>query len=130
VEINLLDRTITAATLIVSIAAHAQLLPFEWIMFQSELIKTFPPRIWLFVTAFFLTGPKLDMVFSPFFLFSYGSSLEKSPTRFPGPGDFLTYVVFIASFIAVSSPVFPSVIIPNGREKQNLGISARPVLLN
>lgn len=61
------------------------------------------PEVWRLVTPFILTGPKLGMIFDPYFLYTYGSALETGAPRFSGPGDFLVYIFFLCVVILVSS---------------------------
>jgi len=60
------------------------------------------PQLWRIVTTFILTGPKLGMILDPYFLYTYGSQLETQAARFSQPGDFFTYLVFVATVILVS----------------------------
>lgn len=60
------------------------------------------PQLWRLITSLILTGPKLGMILDPYFLYTYGSSLETEAARFSQPGDFFVYLVFVALVILVS----------------------------
>ncbi|KAI9887793.1 MAG: hypothetical protein M1823_000435 [Watsoniomyces obsoletus] len=62
--------------------------------------------IWRLVSSFLITGPQLDIILDPFFLYRYGSSLERDSTRFQSPGDFLVYVVFVAVVIILTNAIY------------------------
>lgn len=64
-------------------------------------LRTFP-QVWRLVTSFILTGPKFGLLMDPYFLFTYGSSLETASAAFSQPGDFFVYLVFVAAVILVS----------------------------
>jgi len=89
------SRTLTAATLVVSILAHTGLISFYWFVFYVPNFLKLPPEIWRLATCFMLTGPQLGILLDPFFLYTYGSRLETGSPRFSQPGDFFVYIVFV-----------------------------------
>jgi Derlin-2/3 len=76
-----------------------------YVVFVRERLFTLTslPEIWRLVTPFLLTGPKLGLILDPYFLYTYGSQLETEASRFQQPGDFFTYLVFVAVVILVSA---------------------------
>lgn len=120
----LILRTITAAAVIVSALGYGGILPLMPLVFSGYRILRFPPEIWRMVTAFLITGPNLSIIFDPYFckhaitlwtreaptdkycpVYTYGSQLENGSAKFTRPGDFFTYVVFVATVIVVSASV-------------------------
>ena len=97
-------RTLTAAAVLLSVPAHMSLIDAFYLLFYKQLVFTLQtfPQIWRLVTPFILTGPKLGLILDPYFLYTYGSQLEMDGAKFPRPGDFFTYVVFVATVILVS----------------------------
>lgn len=58
-------RTLTAATLLVSVLVHTEMIPFYYVAFVQKLILQMPPKwpeIWRVVTAFLVTGPKFGIL--------------------------------------------------------------------
>ena len=108
----LIRRTITAASVLLSVPAHMGLIDFSLLLFAPSLILTFRriPQLWRVVTTFLLTGPKLGMILDPYFLYKYGSALETTAVRFSGPGDFFVYLVFVCTIILVSRPLISTYI--------------------
>ncbi|KAF2434725.1 DER1-domain-containing protein [Tothia fuscella] len=95
-------RTLTAATLLVSVLVHTQMLQFYWVAFLPKLIMQMPPKwpeIWRVITPFLVTGPKFGILMDPYFLFTYGSGLERDSPRFTEVGSFFVYVVFVMAVI-------------------------------
>jgi hypothetical protein len=60
------------------------------------------PQLWRIFTAFLITKPKFAILLDPYFLYQYGSGLERESSRFSQPGDFFTYTVFVGGVIVVS----------------------------
>lgn len=60
------------------------------------------PQIWRVFTAFLITKPKFAILLDPYFLYQYGSALERESSRFTQPGDFFVYTMFVGSVIVVS----------------------------
>jgi hypothetical protein len=73
-------------------------------VFISQAVFTVKmvPQVWRLVTAFLITKPKFGIVLDPYFLYQYGSGLERESSRFSQPGDFFVYTVFVGSAIVVS----------------------------
>ena len=61
------------------------------------------PQLWRIFTAFLITKPKFAILLDPYFLYQYGSSIERESSRFAQPGDFFVYTLFVGSVIAVST---------------------------
>jgi len=97
------SRTLTALVLLVSVSIYGGLLSGYRIIFMWPHIWKFPPEIWRFFTAFFLSGPGLGIIFDPYTIWQYASALETESPRFAGPGDFLTYIIFIGTFILLTA---------------------------
>ncbi|KAM5505846.1 hypothetical protein McaMca56_000494 [Microsporum canis] len=57
------------------------------------------PQLWRLLTPFILTGGGLSFFLDLYFLYSYASDIEVNSPRFSGPGDFVTYVIFVAIVI-------------------------------
>ncbi|KAM5491337.1 hypothetical protein MaudMau93_001932 [Microsporum audouinii] len=64
------------------------------------------PQLWRLLTPFTLTGGGLSFFLDLYFLYSYASDIEVNSPRFSGPGDFVTYVIFVAIVILVSGHPF------------------------
>ncbi|KAI9742018.1 MAG: hypothetical protein M1834_000407 [Cirrosporium novae-zelandiae] len=98
------SRTLTAATLLTSCLAHSGILDIRFLIFYSPWIFQIPPQLWRLFTPFLVTGGGLGILFDTYFLYTYGSELEKnSSSRFPQPGDFFTYICFVALTILFSA---------------------------
>ncbi|KAI9818529.1 MAG: hypothetical protein M1827_000588 [Pycnora praestabilis] len=89
------SRNLTAATLITSVLVHSGIVSGQYVVFYLPWIFKFPPEAWRILTPFLITGPQLGILFDTYFLYTYGSSLEKESPRFSKPGDFFTYIVFV-----------------------------------
>ena len=115
------------------------MISFMPLVFIPQRIFQMPPKIpqiWRFITPFLLTGPKFSILMDPYFLFTYGSALEKDSPRFSELGSFFTYVVFVMAFVTVSTMfsisafnLLPRGSSPTDDRKNYPSISARPVLL-
>jgi Derlin-2/3 len=75
-------------------------------VFYSPYVFTLKtlPQVWRIFTAFLITKPKFGILLDPYFLYQYGSGLERESSRFSQPGDFFVYTAFVASVIVVSLP--------------------------
>lgn len=73
-------------------------------IFATQFVFTtkIVPQIWRVFTAFLITKPKFAILLDPYFLYQYGSQLERESSRFAQPGDFLVYTMFVGSVIVVS----------------------------
>lgn len=100
----MLSRTITAATVLISVPGHLGLYSLMWVIFLSDYILTLRqlPQIWRLVTSFFVTGPQLSLIMDPFFLYHYSSKLETGSPRFSAPGAYAFYILFVSTVILVS----------------------------
>ncbi|RMD41400.1 hypothetical protein DV735_g3740, partial [Chaetothyriales sp. CBS 134920] len=98
------SRTIVAAAFVESALVYRGLISFYWVPFAPSLIfKLWVPEIWRLLTPFCLTGGGLAFVFDLYFLWIYGTGLERGSPRFSQPGDFFTFVVFCAAVITLTA---------------------------
>jgi hypothetical protein len=97
----------------------------SWIIFHKSYLWQLPPEIWRLATSFLLTGPGFNFVFDLYFTWVYGTGLELNSPRFTQPGDFFTFVVFLAAVILVSNHLCTV----STAFITHLDISARPVTL-
>ncbi|PTU17722.1 hypothetical protein P175DRAFT_0535469 [Aspergillus ochraceoroseus IBT 24754] len=100
-------RTITAITFVESVLVHGQLLKYFRVLFLPRLLFKIWPEVWRLFTPFFLTGGGIGFVFDLYFMYTYASKLETGSPRFTAPGDFFTYVVFVASVIMTPRNICP-----------------------
>ncbi|PGH05962.1 hypothetical protein AJ79_06651 [Helicocarpus griseus UAMH5409] len=99
------SRTIIAAAFVESLLVHGGLISPLKVLFHIPWIFKIFPEVWRLITPFLLTGGGLDFVFDLYFLYKYGSELERDSPRFTVPGDFFTYVIFVGSVITLSAGV-------------------------
>lgn len=127
----MLSRTITAATVLISVPGHLGLYSLIWVLFLKDYVFTIRqlPQIWRLVTAFFITGPQLGLIMDPFFLYHYSSQLETGSPRFSRPGAYAWYIFFVASVIMVSTS-YPHPLHFLRFFPHNLVLSARTVFYN
>ncbi|QDS70080.1 hypothetical protein FKW77_004786 [Venturia effusa] len=94
-------RTLTAATLALSVLVHTQMIDLIYVAYIPKFIYriTKLPEIWRFITPFLITGPKFSILMDPYFLFTYGSGLERDSPRFTEIGSFFVYVAFVMAMI-------------------------------
>jgi Derlin-2/3 len=99
------SRTITAAAVVVSALGYGGIISLYNVVFASQLVFTTKmfPQLWRVVTAFLITKPKFAILLDPYFLYQYGSSIERESSRFSQPGDFFVYTMFVGSVIVVST---------------------------
>lgn len=73
-------------------------------IFANQFVFTtkIVPQVWRIFTAFLITKPKFAILLDPYFLYQYGSALERESSRFAQPGDFFVYTMFVGSVIVVS----------------------------
>jgi len=95
------SRTIAAAAVVVSALGYARILDLYQFIYLPKYVFTVSavPQIWRIVTAFFITKPKFGIIMDPYFVYMYGSGLERESARFSQPGDFFVYTVFVGSLI-------------------------------
>lgn len=100
----MLNRTITAATVLLSVPGHLGLYNLIWVLFLKDYVFTIRqlPQIWRLVTAFFISGPSLGLIMDPFFLYHYSSQLETGSPRFSKTSTYAWYLFFVATIIMVS----------------------------
>lgn len=95
-------RTLTAAAVVVSLAAWSDILsPYYFVFLPYKILRLGMPQLWRLFTPFLLTGPKLGILMDPYFLFTWGKSVETNTARFPQPGDFFIFLMFVGSIIVV-----------------------------
>lgn len=101
-------RTITAAAVVVSALGYSGILSLGHFVFFKQFVFTVTklPQVWRLVTAFFITKPKFAILLDPYFLYQYGSGLERESSRFSQPGDFFTYTMFVGSIIVATAGYF------------------------
>jgi len=99
------SRTITAAAVVVSAAGYSGLLSLYHYIFVSQYVFTVSmlPQLWRLFTAFLITKPKFGILLDPYFLYQYGSSIERESPRFKDPGDFFVYTLFLGSVIVATA---------------------------
>lgn len=105
-----------------SVLCHGGLIDIRRVFFYLPWIFKLPiPEVWRIITPFLLTGGGFSFVFDLYFsgltgitfflqncsdilylVWTYGTGLELNSPRFSQPGDFFTYVVFVAIVILVS----------------------------
>jgi hypothetical protein len=101
-------RTITALALLVSGFGYAGIISLSTYVFYMPFIFTTKawPQLWRLLTAFLITKPKFAILMDPYFLYQYGSLLERESSRFSQPGDFFMYTAFVSAVIVVSTSTF------------------------
>ncbi|EOD47711.1 putative centromere microtubule-binding protein cbf5 protein [Neofusicoccum parvum UCRNP2] len=87
-------RTLVVGSLLLSIGVYSGILSFMPFVYIPQRVFALLPQIWRPVTAFFITGPQMGIIFDPYFLYQYGSQLERDSARFSEAGSFFVYVVF------------------------------------
>jgi Derlin-2/3 len=99
------SRTITAAAVVVSALGYGGIISLYNVVFASQLVFTTKmfPQLWRVVTAFLITKPKFAILLDPYFLYQYGSSIERESSRFSQPGDFFVYTMFVGSVIVATA---------------------------
>lgn len=104
-QILILNRTITAATVLISVPGHLGLYDLAWMFFFKDYVFTISqmPQLWRILSAFFITGPQLGLIMDPFFLYHYSSQLEIGSPRFSRSGAYAFYLMFVSTIILVSS---------------------------
>lgn len=81
---------------IMSLSTYVFYMPF---IFTTKMW----PQLWRIFTAFLITKPKFAILMDPYFLYQYGSLLERESSRFTQPGDFFIYTAFVSAVIVVST---------------------------
>ncbi|KAK5944724.1 hypothetical protein PMZ80_001924 [Knufia obscura] len=98
------SRTIVAAIAAESLFVHGGLLSGYRVMFYMPYIFKFPlPELWRLFTPFLLTGGGFNALWDMYMFWTYATQLELNSPRFSQPGNFATYVGFIAISILVTA---------------------------
>ena len=84
---------------------YGQIISLSTYVFYKPFIFTTKmwPQLWRLGTAFLITKPKFAILMDPYFLYQYGSLLERESSRFTQPGDFFVYTAFVSTVIVVST---------------------------
>ena len=86
-----------------SLLVHGGLVSGYRVMFYLPYLWKFPfPELWRLITPFLLTGGGFNALWDIYMFWTYATQLELNSPRFTQPGDFATYVGFIAISILVS----------------------------
>ncbi|KAF1813533.1 DER1-domain-containing protein [Eremomyces bilateralis CBS 781.70] len=96
------SRTITAFSFVMSTLSHTGFLfldPGSLVFFPPLVFGKLPPELWRVVTSCFLTRGGLALLFEPYMLYQYASGLERESSRFPNPGDFFIFLIFLCTVI-------------------------------
>lgn len=90
-----------------SALGYARIISLGNVIFHSRFVFTtkMMPQVWRLVTAFFITHKDFGVLMDPYFMYRYGSELERESSRFSQPGDFFVYTAFVGSVIIVSCSV-------------------------
>lgn len=99
------SRTITALAVATSALGYSGIISLYHVIYANQVVLTtkMMPQIWRVFTAFLITKPKFAILLDPYFLYQYGSGLERESSRFPQPGDFFVYTVFVGSVIVATA---------------------------
>ncbi|KAL6703115.1 hypothetical protein ACN47E_010177 [Coniothyrium glycines] len=102
------SRTITALAVSVSALGYGGIISLVTFIYANHVVFTTKilPQVWRIVTAFFITKPKFGILMDPYFLYQYGSAIERESSRFSQPGDFFVYTVFVGSVIFATAGVW------------------------
>ncbi|KAH7357479.1 Der1-like family-domain-containing protein [Pyrenochaeta sp. MPI-SDFR-AT-0127] len=100
-------RTITALSVVVSALGYGGVINLSQYIFATRAVFTtqMVPQVWRLFTAFLITKPKFAILLDPYFLYQYGSAIERESSHFAQPGDFFVYTVFVGSFIIATAGV-------------------------
>ncbi|KAF1837877.1 DER1-domain-containing protein [Decorospora gaudefroyi] len=99
------SRTITAMAVCVSALGYGGIINLSRYIFAMPYVFTTKmfPQLWRPFTAFLITKPQFGILLDPYFLYQYGSSIERESSRFSQPGDFFVYTMFVASVIVATA---------------------------
>lgn len=87
-----------------SLLVHGGLLNGYLVLFHLPWVLKFPlPQLWRLITPFLLTGNGFSALWDLYMFWTYATGLELNSPRFTQPGDFCTYVIFVATTILVSA---------------------------
>ncbi|SMR60010.1 unnamed protein product [Zymoseptoria tritici ST99CH_1A5] len=103
-----ISRTLTAATVLISVPGHLGFYNLVRVFFLSDYVFTVRqlPEVWRLVTTFLITGPQLGLIMDPFFLYHYSSQLETGSPRFSRPGAYAFYLMFVSIIILLTGGVY------------------------
>jgi len=101
-----ISRTLAAAAFFLSVSCHTGMLSFGYVIFYLGQFLKFPPYVWTIVTSFLITGEGIGIILDTYFLYTYSSQLEIATPRVSGPGDYITYLLFVCSVILVGYTLF------------------------
>ncbi|KAK5077159.1 hypothetical protein LTS08_006151 [Lithohypha guttulata] len=109
------SRTLVAAIAVESLLVHGGLVNGYLALFHLPSLLKFPfPQIWRLITPFLLVGSGFNALWDLYMFWTYVTQLELNSPRFAQPGDFATYVAFIAATIlAVAGLLLKSYIFTN-----------------
>merc|ERR1712225_223655 len=96
---HLEPRTLAAAAFFLSVSCHTGMLSFGYVIFYLGQFLKFPPYVWTIVTSFLITGEGIGIILDTYFLYTYSSQLEIATPRVSGPGDYITYLLFVCSVV-------------------------------
>ncbi|KAK9765299.1 hypothetical protein K7432_006489 [Basidiobolus ranarum] len=101
-------RYIFATTVVLAILGAFQVLsPSSMYYDLTSIISRF--QIWRLVTCFFNYHLDLEFVFNLYFLYTYSSQLERSPTFLGRTGDYVYFIIVTMTFSLVLSTIFKDV---------------------
>ncbi|KAF2715212.1 DER1-domain-containing protein [Pleomassaria siparia CBS 279.74] len=100
-------RTITALAVIISALGYSGMISLSDYVFVSQYVFTYKtvPQVWRLLTSFLITKPKFGILMDPYFIYQYGSGLERESTRFSQPGDFFVYTFCLCMTIIATAGV-------------------------
>jgi len=81
------------------------ILPGAWFIFHRLYLWQIPPQIWRVMTAFFITGGGMGLLFDTYFLYMYLSQMEMGNPRFPRKEDVVWYLMFVSGVILTINSV-------------------------
>ncbi|KAK7993497.1 hypothetical protein PG989_006878 [Apiospora arundinis] len=99
-------RTVATAVFASSIGVYTGMFSANPFYFHWRLLWAFPPGVHRFVTSFLLTGPKLEVLFDTYFVFTYLSQLEKGNSKFTRKEDLIWYLMFVGTVIITLNQIF------------------------
>ena len=95
-----------------SLLVHGGLVSGYRVMFYLPFIWKLPlPEIWRLITPFLLTSGGFNAMWDMYMFWTYATQLELNSSRFSQPGDFATYVGFVAVSILVSGFVVSFIVL-------------------
>ncbi|KAF4974297.1 hypothetical protein FZEAL_8779 [Fusarium zealandicum] len=98
-ELPAVARTLTTATVVLSIGCLTGVLPVGLLIHHPFYLWKIPPQIWRPITCFFIADHPLNLLFDAYFLYKYTTQLEVGHPRFPRKVDLVWYIMFICGTI-------------------------------